>query len=103
MSNNPQKNPQFPKHVIQTTMLPIVLQTSTNRIKGKLHLRENERIKDALNTSDNFIALTEVKVFDVEGLSLIYETGFLAVNLTKINWVIEDGANIGISSTSLNK
>ena len=98
MSNNSQNHPQVSGPVIQTTLLPIVLQTHTNRIKGKIHLRENERIKDALNTSDSFIAITEVKVFDVEGLALIYETGFLAINLAKISWVIEDGANIGVSS-----
>lgn len=99
MMKSDASNPQFLGHVIETKKLPIILQTAANRIKGKMHLRENERIKDALNTSDTFIAMTEVKVFDVNGLTLIYESGFLAINLKEVIWVIEDGANIGASSS----
>ena len=83
--------------MIQTTECPVIIQTETNRIRGNIHLRENERIKDALNTSEEFIAMTAVKVFDQEGLSLLYETGFLALNRTKVVWVVEDSANIGVS------
>ena len=83
---------------IETQQLPVIVQTETNRIRGKMHLRENERIKDALNTSELFIAVTEVRIFDEAGLSLLYETAFLAINRTKVIWVVQDGANLGLSN-----
>jgi len=86
---------QFP--LVETTAIYVILQTSSNRIKASIHLRERERIKDALNTSDDFIALTGVKVFDEMGLSLLYETPFMAINRNQLVWVIEDGGNLGVS------
>ena len=86
---------QFPR--IETTAVPVIVQTASNRMKANIHLRENERIKDALNTSDDFIALTGVKVFDAQGLTLQYETPFLAINRRELIWVIEDGGNLGVS------
>ena len=97
MSEASNSAPEYSGPVIETRETPAIVQTDTNRIRGKLHLRENERIKDALNTSDTFIAITEAKVFDVEGLALLYETGFLALNRQKVVWVIEDGCSIGAS------
>ena len=94
MNDNPQNNNQFAGLIIHTVKHPIILQTNTNRITGNMHLQENERIKDALNTSVNFISLTEVKIFNVDGLSLNYESDFLAVSLKKIIWVIEDSTKI---------
>jgi len=84
---------------IETTPIQVIVQTATNRITGQLHLRESERIKDALNTSDDFIALTGVKVFDQLGMSLLYETPFLAINRSSLSWVLEDGGNLGVSAS----
>ncbi len=95
MIKKPQSGPQFNRLAIETSKLPVIIQCETSRIRGKIHLRENERIKDALNTSEEFIALTDVKIFDRDGLSLIYESGFLAINRKKMIWIIEDGGNIG--------
>lgn len=85
----------FPR--VETKAVAVIVQTGSNRMRASMHLRENERIKDALNTSDDFIALTGVKVFDEQGLTLLYETPFLAINRRRMIWVIEDGGNIGVS------
>ncbi len=90
MSDNPKTENHFMGLVIETKKLPVILQTETNRIHGKIHLRENERIKDALNTSDKFIAMTDVLLFDRIGNSLVQKSAFMAINLTKIIWVFED-------------
>jgi hypothetical protein len=31
------------------------------------------------------------------GLSLLYETPFMAINRNQLVWVIEDGGNLGVS------
>jgi len=80
-------------HVVHTQGLAIVVQTKNNIIRGTLHLRDNERVKDALNTSEEFVALTNAQVFDPKGETVLYETSFLALNRQSIAWVFEDEAD----------
>lgn len=75
--------------VISTQHTPVTIQTTTNRIVGNMHLRENERLKDALNTSEDFIAITDAQILDLEGLNLISQAEFLAINRQRIVWVRE--------------
>ena len=80
-------------HVYSTQGISVIIQTSTHNIHGNLHLRENERIKDALNTSEHFVAITDATVFDLPGKTLLYKAEFLAINLANVEWVIEDDRN----------
>lgn len=73
-----------------TYQFPVMIQTQHNRITGNLHARENERIKDALNSTDAFIAITQVRIFDVHGERQLSSSDFLAINRAHIIWVIED-------------
>jgi len=75
---------------IHTDTRPIIVQTETNRIHGKIHVRENERVKDALNTTELFIAMTDARILDVNGMTLLTTTKFLAINRSAIIWVMED-------------
>ena len=77
-------------HVVHTQGLPIMIQTESNFIRGILHLRDNERVKDVLNSSEQFLAVTNAQVFDSKGSTVLYETGFLALNRLSIVWVFED-------------
>ncbi len=77
-------------HVVNTQGVPIVIQTETNFIRGILHLRDNERVKDALNTSEQFMAVTHAQLFDSKGDKLLYETDFLAINRRSLVWIFED-------------
>jgi hypothetical protein len=87
----PNKERGFRPHV-STLQFPVVIQTMHNRIVGNLHTRENERIKDALNSNDAFVALTDVKIFDPEGTRELKHSEFLAINCRNIIWVIENHA-----------
>jgi hypothetical protein len=75
---------------INTLQFPVIIQTMHNRIVGNLHTRENERIKDALNSTEPFIALTQVKIFDADGGRELNQSDFLAINRSNIIWVIEN-------------
>ncbi|UYN88938.1 MAG: hypothetical protein KIT08_07500 [Anaerolineales bacterium] len=75
---------------ISTLQFPVIIQTQHNRIRGHLHARENERIKDALNATEPFIALTHVRIYDINGERELSASDFLALNRTSIIWVIED-------------
>lgn len=73
--------------IVTKSPVKIILQTSTNRIIGMMHVRPGDRLKDTLVTSDHFLAITDAKVFDANGGELLYETNFVAVNLNQILWV----------------
>ena len=75
---------------ISTLQFPVIIQTMHNRIIGNLHARENERIKDALNSTETFIALTDVHIFDANGEVEQKKSDFLAINRSHVIWVVEN-------------
>lgn len=75
---------------VNTHQYPVIIQTANNRIHGNLHTRESERIKDALNSNELFIAITNVQIFDVDGLRELKKSDFLAINRSMIIWIIEN-------------
>lgn len=77
-------------HVVHTRGVTVMIQTETNFIRGTLHLRDNERVKDVLNSSEQFLAITSAQLFDPKGSTLLYETDFLALNRLSLVWVFED-------------
>jgi hypothetical protein len=81
--------------LISTLQFPVIIQTDRNRIHGNLHTRENERIKDALNSKEDFIAMTQVQIFDIDGVIELKKSDFLAINRSRIIWIIENKPNTG--------
>lgn len=51
------------------TKIPVraTVQTVKHQIRGMVHVRREERIKDELNRSEGFIALTDATVFNEDG------------------------------------
>lgn len=71
------------------------IQTATHRIRGRLHVCPDQRVKDELDRAETFLALTEATVFNADG-SVLYETPFLAVQRASIVWVLpESNPNVG--------
>jgi hypothetical protein len=80
---------------VNTTKYAVVIQTTHNQIHGDLHARENERIKDALNSNETFIAITSVRIFNVDASIELRKSEFLAINRSHVIWIIEDKARTG--------
>lgn len=74
-------------NVIQKVPVPSMVQTTTHMIRGFIHVRQDERLKDELENKEGFIAVTEVSVCDAEG-KVIYSGPFLAVQKAQIVWVM---------------
>lgn len=75
---------------INTTKYPVVIQITHKQIHGDLPARENERIKDGLNSNESFISITTELIFNAEGSIELSKSEFLAINRSHINWTIED-------------
>ncbi len=75
--------------VVRKDPLPAVIQTERHRISGNIYVRDGMRVKDALEESGPFVAVTNASVFDMDN-NLQHECEFLALNRDHIVWVFLD-------------
>ena len=73
--------------IISKAAVGAIIQTTIQRIEGFIHIRLDSRLKDELDRGESFLAITNAKVFAVDG-SLQYEADFLSVARSQIVWVI---------------
>jgi len=73
------------------TKIPVraTIQTTMQLIRGNVHVRKGERLKDELDRDETFLAVTDASVLDVNGKTL-FEASFLAVQRAQIIWVRPD-------------
>lgn len=72
--------------VVSKIAVYATIQTSTHMMRGRMHIRRDQRVKDELNNEESFLALTEVSVLGPDG-SVLFEAPFLAVRRSHIVWV----------------
>jgi hypothetical protein len=73
--------------IISKVAVPAVIQTVMHRIEGSVHVRLNGRVKDELDSSELFLAVTNAKVFGLDG-AVLYKTDFMTVSRSQIVWII---------------
>lgn len=79
-------------NVVQKIAVPSIIQTTTHLIRGQVHVRQGERLKDELENGEDYTAVTNANVFDAAG-NVIYHSTFLAVQKQQIVWImpVDDG------------
>lgn len=78
---------KFFTNIIEKDRVQVMIQTSTHRIVGTVHVAKEHRLKDELDLTDRFIAVTDAVVYLPDGEPL-YQTDFLAVQRSEIVWVM---------------
>ena len=73
--------------VVSKIAIPAVVQTTEHLIRGNVHVRRDERLKDELDRDKFFLAMTDASVVGSDGQTL-YQTRFLAVRRAQIIWVM---------------
>ncbi len=68
---------------------PAIIQTTTHLIRGLVHVKMGERLKDALDQDGSFLAITDANVFDTNG-NTIAHTPFLMIQRGQIVWIMPD-------------
>ncbi|MEP0805270.1 MAG: hypothetical protein HRF47_07255 [Chloroflexota bacterium] len=73
------------------TKMPIfvTIQTTTHLMRGHMHVRRDQRVKDELDGNEKFLALTDVQVQGPDGQTL-FHAPFIAVRRDQIVWVMPD-------------
>ncbi len=75
--------------IVSKVAIQATLQTTTHMLRGRIHVRRDQRIKDELDVNENFLPLTEVSVLGPDGQTL-FQAPFLAVRRSHIVWVIPE-------------
>ena len=65
------------------------IQTTTHLLRGQVHVRHDQRIKDELDLDEKFLAVTDVNVLAPDG-HILFQAPFLAVNRAHIIWVLPE-------------
>lgn len=73
--------------VVPKIAIPAVVQTSAQLIRGNVHVRRDERLKDELDRDELFLAVTDASVIDSDGQTL-HQARFMAVRRAQIVWVM---------------
>ena len=78
---------KFFTDVVSKVTVPVFIQTVTHGIRGDMHIRPDQRLKDELDLSDSFLAITDAVILGPDGKEL-NRTNFLAVRRDQIVWVM---------------
>lgn len=84
--------------IVSKVGIQATIQTTTHLMRGQVHVRRDQRIKDELDSKEGFLAVTDVSILTPDGQAL-FEAPFLAVQRSHIVWVIpEQDKNEGENS-----
>ena len=90
---------KFFTEIVSKVAIPATVQTTMQLIRGQIHVRRDQRIKDELDLNENFLAMTDVSVIGPDGQTL-FQAPFLAVRRSHIIWVLPEQNQGGEKSTS---
>lgn len=80
---------KFYTDYVTKDVIPTIIQTVKQRIKGSVYIRPEKRLRDELNDAPQFLAVTHASVFTNEGEHL-YKAEFLTINKEHIVWIIPE-------------
>lgn len=75
--------------VVHKRPVAVTIQTLQHTIRGTLHVRPDQRVKDELNGKELFIAITDATVFNQTGDPL-YQNPLMIINTDHVVWVIPE-------------
>jgi hypothetical protein len=78
---------KFYTDVVSKLPLSAVIQTTTHLVRGFVHIRQGERLKNELERNEIFLAVTNASVHG-EGDKVLFTAPFMAVQRTQIVWIM---------------
>jgi hypothetical protein len=73
--------------IIKKLPVPVVIQTVTHLVRGQMHIREGERLKNELDRNEPFLAVTQASVYDKDD-KVLFTVPFMAVQRTQVVWIM---------------
>ena len=73
--------------IIKKQPVPVIIQTITHMVRGLVHVREGERLKNELERDATFLAATQVSVYGTED-KVLFTAPFMAIQRAQIVWIM---------------
>jgi len=84
---------KFFTNFVSKNAVQAIVQTSRYRIRGEIHVRMGDRVKDELDRPEQFLAVTNASIYD-ENDTLLFEREFVSINRDHIIWVIPEQEDV---------
>ncbi len=78
---------KFFTDVVTKIAVRATIQTTGQLVRGKVHVRQGERLKDELDRDEPFLAMTDATILGADG-QVIFSSPFLAIRRSQIVWVL---------------
>ena len=78
---------KFYTDIVKKLPVPVVIQTSTHLVRGLVHVRDGERLKNELERDEMFLAVTNASIYEA-GDKVLYTVPFMAVQRAQIIWIM---------------
>jgi len=78
---------KFYTDVVSKLPVAAVIQTTTHLVRGFIHIRMGERLKNELERDEIFLAVTDAFVHDAED-KILFKAPFMAVQRAQIVWIL---------------
>ena len=75
--------------IVSKIAIAATIQTTTHLMRGRIHVRRDQRITDELDLNENFLPVTDVSVLGADG-QVLFQAPFLAVHRSHIIWVFPE-------------
>ena len=78
---------KFYTDIVKKQPVSVVIQTVTHLVRGLVHVREGERLKNELERNEMFLAVTNAVVYNTDDKAL-FTVPFMAIQRAQIVWII---------------
>jgi hypothetical protein len=78
---------KFYTDIVKKIPVPVVIQTVTHLVRGSVHVREGERLKNELERAELFLAVTQATVYDTND-KVLFTVPFMAVHRAQMIWIM---------------
>jgi hypothetical protein len=78
---------KFYTDIVKKLPVPVVIQTATHLVRGLVHVREGERLKNELERPEIFLAVTNAAVYNTDD-KVLFSVPFMAVQRAQIIWIL---------------
>ncbi len=78
--------------VVRKLPVSAVIQTSAHLVRGFVHVKDGERLKNELERDEKFLAVTDATVYGAED-EVLYTTSFMAIQRSQIIWIMPAGGD----------
>ena len=78
---------KFYTDVVTKLPVPVVIQTTTHLVRGLVHVRQGERLKNELERDEMFLAVTNATIYGADD-KVLFTAPFMALQRAQIIWIM---------------